>query len=138
MRRRRCLMLQKPLWNYIHNQTVQQQPTFPCSGRQTKTAEFGFYMFSCSHFLNWMNRIKRINDLCYKTGKKSPSGFPAGRMAFLQEIQVNLEEKTQLPKALTFLSWFSYSSRRSPTLLNLMGALNIKSGKKREKKGNPF
>lgn len=110
-----------------------KEGTFPSSGRQTKTAKFGIYMLSYSHFLNWLNSIKRINALCYRTGKKSPLDFPTGRMAFLQEVQVILEEKTQLPKILTFLSWLSYSSRSSPVLLNLMGALNIKSGKKMEK-----
>lgn len=138
-------MLQKPLWNYIHSQTVQQNQQYlpkkvhfhVLEGRlrqQNLASTCSVY----SHFLNWMNHIKRINDLCYKTGKKSPSGFPTGRMAFLQEIQVILEEKTPLPKILTFLSWLSYSSRSSPALLNLMGALNIKSGKKRGKKKKSF
>lgn len=27
-----------------------KEGTFPCSGRQTKTAEFGFYMFSLQPF----------------------------------------------------------------------------------------
>lgn len=124
----------------LHSQpsSHSKEGTFPWSGRQTMTAKFGFYMLNYSHFLNWLNSIQRINDLCYTRGKKSPSGFPTGRMAFLQEIQVILEEKTQLPRILTFLSWLSYSSRSSPVLLNLMGALNIKSGKKRGKKRKYF
>lgn len=44
--------------------------------------------------LSWLSSKKGINDLCYRAGMKSPSRLLAGRMAFLLEIHVILEEKT--------------------------------------------
>lgn len=105
---RRCLMLQKPLWNYIHKYRCSNKPHRPQQSLEVHQGRC-ISMFSlrqqnlastCSITanisLNWLNSIKGINDLCYRAGIKSPSSFLIGRMAFLQEIQVILEEKPQL------------------------------------------